>query len=429
MAVAAVPEPASDLVDPRTGWLDGVLDGLAEGVAECAGDGCVVSDAARVDRIARLEKVKAAAAALQLAESVRFAQSQAEAQLAADVHPHKIGRGIADQLGLACHVSGFEAARRLGVARGLWFDLPETYRLLVAGQISEYVASLVVSETRHLDRKTRREVDVKISAGICQMGPRSAAACARRHAYQADPEGYVQRGRTERKNRRVTLRAAPDTMSLLSGYLPAEQGVACLKSLRDQTDAMKAAGDPRCRDQIMADTLVERLTGQAQAADVNAEVQIVIGLDALLDANNQTPAELNGYGPLPADLARDLLATSKGKLWWRRLYAAPVGGPLVGGDPHRRHFDGHLKKLIRWRDGGCRDPFCDAPIRHLDHIQRYTDGGLTIYPNGRGACERGNYAREMPGWTIETVSSGLDGQHHTIKITTPTGHSYLSRAP
>ena len=426
-----VAEPAADqVIDPQAGWLDDVLDGLAEGVAECAGDGLVVSDAARVDRIARLEKIKAAAAALQMAESVRFAQSQAEQQLAADVHPDKIGRGIADQLGLACHISGFEAARRLGVARALWFDLPETYRLLAGGQISEYVASLVVSETRHLDAGTRREVDGKISAaGISQMGPRSAAACARRHAYEADPEGYVHRGRTERKNRRVTLRPAPDTMSVLSGYLPAEQGVACLKSLRDQTDALKAAGDPRCRDQIMADTLVERLTGQAHADDVNVEVQIVIGLDALLDANNQTPAELDGYGPLPAGLARDLMATSKGKLWWRRLYAAPVGGPLVGGDPHRRHFDGHLRKLIMWRDRQCRDPFCDAPIRHLDHIQRYTDDGLTIYPNGRGECERGNYAREMPGWKVEAVSGGLDGQLHKIKITTPTGHSYLSRAP
>jgi hypothetical protein len=432
MAVTVVPDPASDLVDPQAGWLDDVLDGLAEGVAECAGedDSSEVPDAARIDRIARLEKIKAAAAALQLAESVRFAQSQAEQQLAADVHPDKIGRGIADQLGLACRVSGWEAARRLGVARGLWFDLPGTYRLLAAGQISEYVASLVVTETRHLDAGTRRHVDAKITAArISQMGPRSAAACARKHAYEADPEGYVQRGRTERKNRRVTLRPAPDTMSLLSGYLPAEQGVACLKSLRDQTDALKAAGDPRCRDQIMADTLVERLTGQAHAADVNAEVQIVIGLDALLDANNQTPAELNGYGPLPADLARDLLATSKGMLWWRRLYAAPVGGPLAGGDPYRRRFDGHLKKLIIWRDRHCRDPFCDAPIRHIDHIQRYTDDGLTIYPNGRGACERGNYAREMPGWKVETVSGGLDGQLHTIKITTPTGHSYLSRAP
>ena len=433
MAVTVIPAPAADLVvDPQTGWFDDVLACLAAGVGECAslGDAGVVSDAVRIDRIARLEKIKAAAAALQMAESVRFAQSQAEVQLAAGVHPDRIGRGIADQLGLACHVSGFEAARRFGVARALWFDLPGTYRLLVAGEISEYVASLVVTETRHLDAATRRVVDTKVTAaGFALMGPRSAAACARKHAYEADPEAYVQRGRSERKHRRVTLRPAPDTMSVLSGYLPAEQGVACLKSLRDQTDAVKAAGDPRCRDQIMADTLVERLTGQADAADVNAEVQIVMAIDALLDANNHTPAELNGYGPLPAGLARDLLASSKGRLWWRPLYAAPFGGPLVGGDPHRRRFDCHLKKLIMWRDRQCRDPYCDAPIRHIDHIQRYTDGGLTIYPNGRGECELGNYAREMPLWNVEADTSGLDGQPHTIKITTPTGHSYSSRAP
>jgi hypothetical protein len=191
----------------------------------------------------------------------------------------------------------------------------------------------------------------------------------------------------------------------------------------------EAAGDPRCRDQIMADTLVERLTGQATAADVNTELQIVMPIEALLEAGCTTAAELEGYGPLPADLARDILATSKGRLWWRRLYAAPLGGPIVGGDPLRRHFDGFLKKLIKLRDRRCRDPYCDAPIRHIDHIQRFSDGGLTIYPNGRGTCERGNYAREMPGWNIDAASSGLDGQHHTIKITTPTGHTYLSRAP
>jgi hypothetical protein len=129
-----------------------------------------VSDAVRIDRIARLEKIKAAAAALQMAESVRFAQSQATAQLDAGVHPDRIGRGIADQLGLACKVSGFEAAR-LGTARALWFELPETYRLLVAGEISDYVASLVVTETRHLDAATRGGVDVQLSAaGISSMG-------------------------------------------------------------------------------------------------------------------------------------------------------------------------------------------------------------------------------------------------------------------
>lgn len=152
----------------------------------------------------------------------------------------------------------------------------------------------------------------------------------------------------------------------------------------------------------------------------------MVSATCLLDANNHSPAELNGYGPLPADLARDLLSGSKGRLWWRRLYAAPEGGPLAGGDPFRRRFDGFIRKLIMLRDRRCRDPFCDSPIRHIDDIQRYIDGGLTIYPNGRDTCERGNYLQEMPGWNVAALTSGLDGQRQTIKITTPTGHSYLS---
>src|SRR5688500_5946801 len=127
MAVAVVPEPVTDpVIDPQTGWLDEVLAGLTEGVAACTSqrDTAEVPDAVRIDRVAWLEKIKASAATLQMAESVRFAQSEAQAQMNADVHPDKIGRGIADQLGLACRVSGFEAARRLERARALWFELP-----------------------------------------------------------------------------------------------------------------------------------------------------------------------------------------------------------------------------------------------------------------------------------------------------------------
>ena len=80
-----------------------MLSELAAAVAACADlrDVGVVSDGERIDRIARLEKLKAAAGALQAAESVRFAQSQVELQLAAGVHPRAVGRGIADQIALA----------------------------------------------------------------------------------------------------------------------------------------------------------------------------------------------------------------------------------------------------------------------------------------------------------------------------------------
>src|SRR5215204_4081129 len=189
VGVASVPEIASP-VDSLSDRLDGMLSELAEAVAGCVElrDVGEVTDRERIDRITRLEQLKAAAAALQAAESVRFAQSQVALQIAADVHPKVIGRGIADQLALACKVSPTEGSRRLATARALWFDLPETFRLLIRGRISEYVASLLVSETRHLDAQTRRHVDHTIvAAGIDRMGPRRTAACARTYAYAADP--------------------------------------------------------------------------------------------------------------------------------------------------------------------------------------------------------------------------------------------------
>jgi hypothetical protein len=117
-----------------------------------------------------------------------------------------------------------------------------------------------------------------------------------------------------------------------------EQGIACYAALRKHADAAVAAGDGRTRDQIMADTMVERLTGQTTAPDVNIEVQIMMSLDALLDPDTGGPATIPGYGPLPADIARDIIITSKGRKWWRRLFTAPTGsksgsGPIVGGDP------------------------------------------------------------------------------------------------
>src|SRR5215218_4572671 len=103
VGVASVPEIALP-VDSLCDRLDGMLLELAEAVAGCVElrDVGGVSDGARIDRIARLEQLKAAAAALQAAESVRFAQSQVAQQITADVHPKVIGRGIAGGYQVVC---------------------------------------------------------------------------------------------------------------------------------------------------------------------------------------------------------------------------------------------------------------------------------------------------------------------------------------
>lgn len=417
--------------------LTSMLARLGE-LADGAADTPDVPDAVRIDRLALMEKLRAALVAAQHGEMVGFARGQVEAQkeeiVSGRLDPTKLGRGIADQIALACHVSPWTGSRRLGTARALHAELPSTRAMLRAGVISEDTAEKVVSETRHLDPELRRLVDKQLAeAGIDQLSPRKAAALARRRAYEADRVGYTERGRTARKDRRVTLRPAPDTMSVLSGLLPVEQGVACIAALRHHADAAIAAGDTRSRDQIQADALVERLTGQAQAGDVNVEVGITMPVEALVDPDCDAPAELVGHGPLPSGIVRDLLANTQGRRWWRRLFTRPgavnAQNPLIGGDPRRRRFDGVLAHLVGMRDDGrCRDPFCDAPLRHTDHITQARAGGPTSFTNGRGVCVRGNLVREMPGWDVELIHDGLGREPHTVRTTTPTGHTYLSRA-
>ena len=429
-AMQVVPAAKDRSQDPVVARMDDLLAELAAVVA----DDSQVADADRIDRLDRLERARSVVAAVQVAETVRFARSQAKEQLAAGVHPKKLGQGIADQIALACRVSPWEGSRRLNVAKALWFDLPQTYGLLITGELRERIAEQVVTETRHLDSERRQAIDARIAKSkIERKGLRSAAACVRKHAYEADPQAYVERGRTERKHRRVSLRPAPDTMAWLTAYLPVEQGVACLAALRQYTDTLKASGDERSRDQIMADTLVERLTGQATAQDVNVEVQLLMPWDSLLDPKAPGSALIPGHGPVPGPIARDLILSTKGLRWWRRLFTKPTtdgnGTIVIGGDPARRRFDGWLEQLIRLRDQTCRDPYCDAMIRHLDHIRPYRVGGPTELINGRGECERGNLVREMPGWRVDLLHSGLEGRPHTIVITTPTGHRYHSEAP
>ncbi|MEJ2871676.1 DUF222 domain-containing protein [Actinomycetospora sp. OC33-EN08] len=396
---------------------------------------CGITDAARIDRIALLEQTRTALAAAQHTEMVAFAKAHVEAQAdlvaAHELDPRDLGKGIADQIALACHISPTVGSRRLGVAQALADDLPTTRALLVAGRVSERVAELVVSWTSHLDPEHRRHVDQQVTeAGIEAQSRFQAEATIKRLAYEADPAGFTDRGRTARKQRRVTLRPAPDTMSVLSGLLPVEQGVACITALRRHADTLIAGGDAdgRTRDQIVADTLVERVTGQTFAEDVNVEVGIVLPLDALTDPDSPTTGEVVGYGPLPSGIVADLLNTTQGKKWWRRLFTHPRSGRLVGGDPTRRLFDGFLAALIHYRDHGrCRDPYCGAPARHTDHIRGKTAGGPTSLGNGRRTCVRGNQIKELPGWSTDLIDDGLGEHPHEVRTTTPTGHTYTSR--
>ncbi len=97
-------------------------------------------------------------------------------------------------------------------------------------------------------------------------------------------------------------------------------------------------------------------------------------------------------------------------------------------DSRARIFPPGLRRFIQARDHTCRTPYCDAPIRHLDHIVSWHNGGTTSGGNGAGLCEACNHTKETPGWTAQPRPAPGSGRH-TLQLTTPTGHTYHSTAP
>src|SRR4051794_15522595 len=79
----------------------------------------VVDDSERIDQIGLLESIKAAAAAAQARVTIRFAESQREAQALAGLPARDRGRGVAAQVALARRDSPARGSRHLGLAEAL----------------------------------------------------------------------------------------------------------------------------------------------------------------------------------------------------------------------------------------------------------------------------------------------------------------------
>ncbi len=441
-------------------------------------------DVARVDVLRLLEQVKCAAAGAQARITAAFSDSQRTEQQEAGVPARRLGAGVAAQVALARRESPFRGQQHLGLASALR-EMPHTAAALSRGEVTEWRATLVVRETACLSRPDRAIVDAELAGrpgGLGGLGDRATEAETRRIAYRLDPYAFTRRAAKAEADRRVSIRPAPDTMTFVTGLLPMTQGVAVHAALTRHADTRRSDGDPRSRGQIMADTLVERVTGQTTATAVPLEVNVVITDRALLAADD-TPAEVEGFGPVPAPLARQWLtgtgtsdtvdgtsdtATVDGTsdtvtgtgdtveptgvtpdwrfsrhvqptpsarsaeatdaeeahVFLRRLFTDPAGENLVAMDSSRRTFVGGLRRYISHRDRRCRTPWCDAPIRHIDHPLRVADGGRTSATNSQALCEACNQAKEATGWHAHPT-----GGDDTVETRTPTGHRYSSRPP
>ena len=188
--------------------------------------------------------------------------------------------------------------------------------------------------------------------------------------------------------------------------------------------------DGRSRGQVMADTLIERVTGRPAESATPIAVNLVLSDDTLLGGDS-TAATISGTGRSPP--------RSRADSW------APP--PRTGNrEPPCAGSIGIRGQALWWRwsraaDCSPRD-WPDSSTYAMTPAERPTatpQSGTTTTPsrtpavvapapdNGLGTCAACNYTKEAPGWRVSTSTD--ENGSHTAEFTTPTRARQHSKAP
>lgn len=305
---------------------------------------------------------------------------------------------------------------------------------------------------------------------------------------RVDPEHAQDRRDTARAARGVTHpRVLPDQMAEMHLVLPAEHAIGVDTALQGAARSARAAGDPRTLDQLRADTLVDAIltgtpaaalasagaspaavpgylpspggtdalaptvgvhappargrpapsptdpgvavppsgAGRAGTRDPRTHVLVTVPLSSLI-GQDDTPADLAGYGPIDATTAR---ALAQGGVW-RRLVTDDLSGTVLDVGRTTYRPPAALADHVRYRDRTCTFPGCPVPAHHcdLDHTRDWSPApddphppGSTSDTNLGPACPRHHRAKHHARFALHQPEPGVH------EWTDPTGHRYRTR--
>ncbi|MEU6644103.1 DUF222 domain-containing protein [Saccharomonospora sp. NPDC046836] len=328
---------------------------------------------------------------------------------------------VAAELALVLSVSEQHARRVVDLSATLVRRLPQTLAAMESGVLDSCRASKVASATAWLDDEQARQVDSTISSKLAGKNPHQVRRVATYWAMKADPEGAARRASVRRAERSVQLLPGDDGMSTLLADLPAEVASSAYARIDRMARTLRGTNESRTLDQLRADVLAELLLGtNTDGSGAKADVHVYVDLTTLAGLNDN-PAQLAGYGPVPASVAREIAHQPSST--WRRIVTDPLTGAPVDVGRHRYRPPAVTDEFVRVRDRECRFPSCHRPAHFgdNDHHIPWSAQGSTSHSNLVNLCRRHHRLKDRPGWTYR-----LHPDTGAVTITTPSGATYTS---
>lgn len=391
-------------------------------LAECAGraDGTLapvgadpLQDEANacLDGMAEVGKVEARLAALKVHFAAGYTHAAAAMAAPAVSPQERTAQETAVTAEVACvlTVSERSAAALLAESATLTTRLPLTLAALRAGSISWQHARVMCDETSGLDPAAAAALEAHFldpespfAARGCAAGelvPCRFRAKARSWRERHHPVSIEARHRKGVEERRLEYVPDRDGMAWLSAYVTADVAAAVWSRATEAARAMQGPAESRTLTQLRADAAADwLLVGVAEGTpSPKAQVLVTVPVLSLMGAGTE-PAVLDGYGPIPASMARRLVG--EGSASFLRVLTDPrTGAPLEIGRTSYRVTKA-MGQWLRLRDGRCSFPGCNNQSldNEADHVLAWSDGGGTGISNLGQACRKHHRLKHSSRW-------------------------------
>lgn len=332
---------------------------------------------------------------------------------------------IAEELACALRVPS-RTAEALVVASKTLVQFPGTMNSLRTGLISYRHAEVVIDEAWNLPAgdgerdddgaDARHDFESQALPYAEKLTVAKFRQKARKLRELAHPETIESRRQKAAGDRAVTFTPAPDGMAWLSLYLEAPKAQAIYNRVTETAIGLQAKDELRTLTQLRADVAFDLLTGGA--SNVRPTVMVTVPVLTLLGRSDE-PANLDGYGPIDAETARDLARHAPS---FTRLLTHPETGAVLSVGKKQYAVPVDMRRWLRVRDATCRFPGCNRNAKHadIDHTIAWAHEGETRTDNLAHLCPKHHKLKHETNWSITQSDDGA------LVWVSPSGHTYVT---
>jgi hypothetical protein len=375
------------------------------------------------DRVSLL-KARARQIAHDQAELLADIQSVSESVSELANHPDPDDQDIFDttasEISTALSLTRRASEMQTGLAETLCQKLPRVWKALHEGLIDLPRARVLADQTIHLPEELARQVcDTALERASVQTTGQLRARI-QRLIISIDPASA--RDRYEQKlTERMVICEQTDagTASIHATDLSADRANQAMCRINHLAKTAKRHGDRRGIDQIRADIFLDLLNGNHQggSSSETAVVDIRVDLTTLLGLA-EDPGEIPGYGPVIADVTRQIMANSHQAEW---RFGITHLDQLIDLVTTKRRPTKAQKDLIQVQDPECVFITCRQDSNHcdIDHTLPWAQHHHTTVTELDPLCPHHNQVKEH-GWKLTKTKPG------SYTWTSPLGHIYTT---